>query len=171
MTDLIYDFITTGVDLLFIGAVLASIIVMLRGSNQLTTLISDQQTVADELDYYLLYHAYDNHDGLSAADVLSSLVKNKYELHVCIKLPDGSYIVNNTETGKYYKTSASFVGMNPMSANSSISGSALKYEEVANLLDSTWEFHGDILLFEENKMKTGTFSSNTIVVGLYFYTI
>ena len=51
MTDVIYDFISTGVDLLLVGAVLSALIVMMRGSTQLTTLISNQQIVTEEFDY------------------------------------------------------------------------------------------------------------------------
>jgi hypothetical protein len=55
MTDLIYDFISTGVDLILVGSVLAAMIVMMRGSANLTTLISHQQVVTEEFDYYLKY--------------------------------------------------------------------------------------------------------------------
>jgi hypothetical protein len=112
MTDIIYDFISTGVDLILVGSVLSAMIIMMRGSTQLTTLISNQQIVTEEFDYYLQYHMYDNQEGLAAADALSAIVGNRFELIVCIEdkgdlsdPSDDTYYMNYPETGKYYKVS------------------------------------------------------------------
>lgn len=169
MTDLVYDFITTGVDLLLIGAVLAAMIVMMRGSTQLTQLISNQQTTTDEFDLYLKYHMYDNQDGLSTADAISAMVGYRFDLTVCIK--DGStYYVNDPDTGKYYVISSSD-GSDPYLGKSSAEirteyGAQKTYSELSSELSSTNLYHADLIVMNDGVFAKETYSRDVIVLGI-----
>ena len=168
MTDIIYDFISTGVDLLLIGAVLSAMLVMLRGSNQLTKMISEQDATAQEFDYYLQYHAYDNQDGLATADALSAIAGYRFELYVCIK--DGSnYYVNDIETGKYYKISDTIVDKKVSQIKSMISsGTKLTYKELTTAVTTGAKFKARLLSVKNDKLIFEDFSRNTLVLGIYF---
>lgn len=170
MTDLIYDFISTGVDLILVGSVLAAMIVMMRGSTQLTTLISNQQIVTEEFDYYLQYHMYDNQDGLASADALSAIVGNRFELIVCIKA-DGEIYMNDPETGKYYKVSATSENKSMAEcAQLCDAGTALDYKQLAATAGLSPEnlYHANIMALEGGVLKKANFSRDTIIVGLFF---
>lgn len=177
MTDLVYDMISNGVDLILIGAVLAAMIVMLRGSTQLTQLISDQQVTTEEFDYYLKYHSFDHQQGLSSADGLSAIVGNRYSLWVCIKDSytdvDGNtstvYYCNDPETGKYYLCNDTIVDKTQGDASTIIhNGTQLSYKELSERLDPSHMFNADILLVEGGVFQKDTFSRDAIILGLYF---
>lgn len=168
MTDVIYDFISTGVDLLLIGAVLSAMLVMLRGSSQLTKMISEQDATSQEFDYYLEYHAYDNQTGLATADALSAMAGYRFELYVCIK--DGTnFYVNNPDNGKYYKVSASIVDKDiPAIKNMITAGTKLTYKELAEQITAGKHYKARLLSLNNNKLKFEDFSRNTLVLGIYF---
>lgn len=177
MTDLIYDFISTGVDLILVGSVLAAMIVMMRGSANLTTLISHQQVVTEEFDYYLKYHMYDNQEGLSAADALSAMVGNRFDLHVCIYDPakNKSYM-NNPDDGKYYKVSNTFFNDADRKMTTSEASALCKptnrldYKQLAaeDALAPDKKYRVSVVGLEDGVLKKVNFSRDTIVVGLYF---
>ena len=79
MTDLIYDYITIGVDMIICAAVLAAVIVLLRGSVTLSQFSAMQQANADRVNYYKEYSIYDNTTGLSSADAIK-LSRNFFDL-------------------------------------------------------------------------------------------
>lgn len=171
MTDVIYDFISTGVDLLLIGAVLSALITMMRGSTQLTTLISNQQIVTEEFDYYLQYHMFDNHDGLCSADALSAMVGNRFDLIVCIDDGAGNIYMNNPDDGNYYKVSTGSEGKSMAEcAQYCKSGTELSYKELAaeDALSPANNFHANIMVLEGGVLNSSTFSRDSIIVGLYF---
>jgi hypothetical protein len=181
MTDLIYDFISTGVDLILVGSVLAAMIVMMRGSANLTTLISHQQVVTEEFDYYLKYHMYDNQEGLSAADALSAMVGNRFDLHVCIYDPatKKSYM-NNPGDGKYYEVADTFFNANNTDTDGKMTTSEaaalclptkrLDYKQLAatNELAPDKKYKVSVVGLEDGVLKKVNFSRDTIVVGIYF---
>ena len=176
MTDIIYDFISTGVDLILVGSVLSAMIIMMRGSTQLTTLISNQQIVTEEFDYYLQYHMYDNQEGLSAADALSAMVGNRFDLIVCIKdntdPANPTYYMNYPENGKYYKVSGDSEGksMAECGVLCTTSGTQLDYKTLASeeALSPDGMYKAYIMGLEGGVLKKVTFSRDTIIVGLYF---
>lgn len=170
MTDVIYDFISTGVDLLLIGAVLSALIVMMRGSTQLTTLISNQQIVTEEFDYYLGYHMYDDHDGLCSADALSAIVGNRFDLIVCIDDGAGNIYMNKPDDGKYYKVSSTSEDKSMAECSQMCTGTPLSYKELAaeSALSPANTFHANIMVLEGGVLKSSTFSRDSIIVGLYF---
>lgn len=180
MTDLIYDFISTGVDLILVGSVLAAMIVMMRGSANLTTLISHQQVVTEEFDYYLKYHMYDNQEGLSAADALSAMVGNRFELHVCIYDPvKNQILMNNPDDGKYYEVANTFFNdtdgkMTAAEASTlCLAGTRLDYKQLAakDALSPDKKYRATVVGLEDGVLKRVNFSRDTIVVGIYFEVI
>ena len=177
MTDLIYDFISTGVDLILVGSVLAAMIVMMRGSANLTTLISHQQVVTEEFDYYLKYHMYDNQEGLSAADALSAMVGNRFDLHVCIYDPaENKSYMNNPGDGKYYEVANTFFNdadgkMTTSEASAlCLPTKRLDYKQLAatNALAPDKKYKVSVVGLEDGVLKKVNFSRDTIVVGIYF---
>lgn len=169
MTDIIYDFISTGVDLILIGGILSSLIIMLRGSAQLTTVISNQQATSTELDYYLQYHKYNDSEGMSSADALSALVGYRSDMNVFVVIPDiGSSsgyttIYNNPAKGKYYKKSNYRPSADTYDPDS---GTLMSYEDVAKVLNSTWEYNSYLCTSANKRFKKADFDRNTVVTAV-----
>lgn len=102
MTDLVYDYITMGVDMMISAAILAAVVILLRGSTLLSIYSAQQQSTTDRINYYKEYAMYDCTQGLLSPDVLSTMVYYKYDLDIVIQ--DGGIIyTNDKKTGKYYK--------------------------------------------------------------------
>ena len=91
MTDLVYDFISSGVDLIMTAAVLASVIVLLRSTNQLSQVQADQQMVADRINYYREFNVYDSHD-VTGVDVVGAIIKYYKDFDMVVHLQDGGYL-------------------------------------------------------------------------------
>lgn len=102
MTDLIYDYITMGVDMMISGAILASVVILLRSSTILSAYSAQQQATTDRINYYKEFSMYDCTDKLLSPDVLSAMVYYKYDLDVVIQIGSDIY-TNDRRTGKYYK--------------------------------------------------------------------
>lgn len=101
MTDLVYDYITMGVDMMISAAILAAVVILLRGSTLLSIYSAQQQSTTDRINYYKEYAMYDCTQGLLSPDVLSTIVYYKYDLDIVIQ--DGSNIyTNDKKTGNYY---------------------------------------------------------------------
>lgn len=171
MTDIIYDFISTGVDLILIGGILSSLIIMLRGSTQLTNVISNQQATSDELDYYLQYHKYNDSVGMSSADALSALVGYRSDLNVFIVIPSDDSdtpaswytIYNNPATGKYYKKHA----YAPATQDFGFSDEeSIPYDDVVKELNSTWNYNSYLCTSAGNRFKKAEFDRNTVVTAI-----
>lgn len=171
MTDIIYDFISTGVDLILIGGILSSLIIMLRGSTQLTNVISNQQATSTELDYYLQYHKYNDSEGMSSADALSALVGYRSDMNVFIALKDpdnpSSWITiyNNPSTGKYYKRST-YVPKNTAFSTTATGVQELSYDKVAGLLNSTYNYNAYLCTSGSGRYNIANFDRNTVVTGI-----
>ena len=58
MTDLVYDYLTMGVDMMISAAMLAAIVVLLRGSVVLSQYSATQQMNTDRINYYKQYNMY-----------------------------------------------------------------------------------------------------------------
>ena len=102
MTDLVYDYITMGVDLMISAAILAAVVILLRGSTLLSIYSAQQQSTTDRINYYKEYAMYDCTQGLLSPDVLSTMVYYKYDLDIVIQVDDIIY-TNDKKTGKYYE--------------------------------------------------------------------
>ena len=102
MTDLVYDYITMGVDMMISAAILAAVVILLRGSTLLSVYSAQQQSTTDRINYYKEYAMYDCTQGLLSPDVLSTIVYYKYDLDIVIQ-DDVNIYTNDKKTGKYYK--------------------------------------------------------------------
>ena len=167
MTDLIYDFVTTGIDLMLIGGVLSALIVMLRGSAQLTQVISAQHATTQEFDYYLQYHMYDNTEGLSSSDALSAIVGHRFDLFVFV-LADGKYYYNDPSTGKYYCGTTNPQGQTLAALRQNFFDESLciDYDTLVEKLDPTYIYKSEVCTTTSGEFDTETFNRNTIVTGI-----
>lgn len=99
MTDLVYDYITMGVDMILSSAILSAIVVMLYGSSALSHYSAMQQQNADSINYYMQYSMYDNTSGNSSSAVISALQYYKNDILVYV---NGNYQVKtDPKTGKF----------------------------------------------------------------------
>lgn len=145
MTDMVYDYITTGVDLLINAVILAGIVILIRNSNMLSQISTTQQANADRVNYYKEYAKYDCTTHLSTTDVLSAMsyYKNDHVIVAVIPSNNTSVIVQN---GKWYIQT----GTNVPQLSSR--------DGVENLLNITWTYSA--YLFEDDWSGNGTMSVN-----------
>lgn len=103
MTDVVYDFLTNGIDMMVMAAVLSVVVILLRSATTLSTLSNTQQANADRVNYYRSFNAYDNNT-LTGADVVGCILKFQGEVEVVVQL-DSKYIVAGTDgTIKVYNS-------------------------------------------------------------------
>lgn len=104
MTDLVYDHISMGVDMILTAAILAAVVTLLRSAVVLSSYQANIAANSDRMNYYKQYNMYDNTDTLCSADVLSALVYYRYDLSIVVNGADGVTIIsNNPSTGKFYR--------------------------------------------------------------------
>lgn len=169
MTDLIYDYISQGVDMIINASILAAIVILLRNATVLSTVSAMQQANSDRLNYYRQYSMYDNTEGLSCADVASCLQYYRNDLCIVIDLGEKRYdtirkcfgnrtsykgkslpsnglhkviVSNNRSTGKYVVQIDSDVF------------SGVPYDYVSALIGSTDTFTSK--LYEDSKEPSGS---------------
>lgn len=108
MTDIVYDYITTGIDMIVSSVIVAAVVVLLRSATIMTSYTSTQQEVADRLNYYKEYVAYDRTTDSLSPDVVSTMSYYKYDIDIVIQLKTGVIWTNYTgigmhdHEGKYY---------------------------------------------------------------------
>ena len=158
MTDIVYDMIAGGVDLIFMSAMLASVILLLRSGIILTSMSSAQQDNANRTVYYKPYYIYDNKDNLASADALSVLLKNRSEVFTMVDIgkptsgviSTHNYIINNINTGEIYNIG----NVNPINYDyASNSSKKISSEELRELLESDYIYHSYI--YEDGSEKNG----------------
>ena len=104
MTDIIYDFITQGIDMMVVAAILASVVIMLRGTTIISQISADSAATSDRMNYYRQYNEYDNKD-VNGATVISALVRFRDTLQLEVAYSESGvqkYIRNDANTGKFY---------------------------------------------------------------------
>lgn len=102
MTDLVYDYISMGVDMILTAAILSAIVVLLRSSVVLSSHQATLQANSDRMNYYKQYNMYDCTHNLCSADIISALVYYRYDLEMVVIKQDGSILVRNDRYGKFY---------------------------------------------------------------------
>lgn len=108
MTDLIYDYITTGIDLMIAGAILASVIILLRSTTVLTTISATQQANSDRVNYYREFNQFDNRD-VNQADVIGALLYYGKDMNVYVlNCKNGYRIYSDTSDGKIWLCDSSW---------------------------------------------------------------
>lgn len=150
MTDMIYDFIANGVDMMITASIVAMVVIMLRGANILVQYNTAQQNTANQVNYYKEYSMYDEGEKLTSSDALSCISYYLGLVQVNIHITGRTGIGSNyTEDGLiytardgneycYYYKKDSETGM----------GTKLTYDEVRYVLQSNRLF--DSVLHENN---------------------
>ncbi|MBR3599547.1 MAG: hypothetical protein IKL53_06685 [Lachnospiraceae bacterium] len=157
MTDLVYDFITMGIDMIMNAAILAAIVIIFRSSTLLSMYSSAQQANADAMRYYKQYSAYDNTKGLECSDVVSALVYfDKLDFKI---------IMNEAGTD-YYATANNGTGYVHV-----IDGTAseVSYAQIREDLGVKYYFKSQII--EGPNSLSGTVSQNwtgDVITGIVF---
>lgn len=153
MTDLIYDYISAGVDMMIYAAILSTVIVLLRMSAVLTAYNANQNANAERVNYYKEYSMYDNTNNLSSADVLSAAVYYQYDLEVKIVIPGGhTYATRPKQGGGYYDVNANTV---------------IDYDELKSALGSTHTWSAK--LYENGSSTVNSeFYTGGIITGIEF---
>lgn len=139
MTDLIYDYITMGIDMIVSASILAVIVILLRGASILSNQNAMQQANADKIDYYREYSMYDNTTNLSAAEVKSALAYYKNDLVIVIQ-HGGSTAYKSTPNGT------------PQGS--------------VNAIGANYKYKAQI--FEDNKSTPSEYYSGGIITGILF---
>ncbi len=114
MTDLIYDYISMGVDMMISAAFLTAVVILMRSSTVLSMYSAQQQATTDRLNYYREYSMYDCTDNLLSPDALSAISYYRYDMDVVIVIKGAggstitvtNYLDNggiHKYEGKYYK--------------------------------------------------------------------
>lgn len=111
MTDVVYDALTNGVDMMITAAVLSVVVILLRSAVTLSSLSNAQQANADRVNYYRTFNAYDN-TTITGADVVGCILKFQGEVEVVVQLgtrylvasTDGSIKVYNGANGAVLET-------------------------------------------------------------------
>lgn len=85
MTDIVYDYLTMGVDMIISAVILTAIVVLLQTVTILNNYSAQQQATADRITYYKQFNMYDNTENLSSADIVSALIYYKGELDIKVK--------------------------------------------------------------------------------------
>lgn len=112
MTDMVYDYISMGVDMIVTAAVLATVVVILRSSVQLSSYQATLNANSDRVRYYRQYSKYDCTTNLAAADVVGAINYFNYDLEMVIEFKDGHTVYNDPATGTITST---YGGSHPIS--------------------------------------------------------
>lgn len=94
MTDLVYDYIATGVDMIISAVILSAIVVLLRGTSTLTSFSANQQAIVEGISYYKEFNIYDNTKNLSSADVISTFSRYRSEVEISLSMGRELYDVD-----------------------------------------------------------------------------
>lgn len=108
MTDMIYDYITTGVDLLINAIILSGIIMLLYTSSSLAQTISTQEYATEKVKYYREYNIFDNRE-VSCSDVVGAVLYYRPSLSIVIKDEAGN-VVLRCNGGEVIDSSGSILG-------------------------------------------------------------
>lgn len=149
MTDLIYDYISMGVDMLITAAIISAVVVLLRSTMILNTYSANQQASSERINYYKEYNKYDCTETLVTADIISAMLYYRYDLQVCVKMKDGTIYTNKPSSdtvinGTIYKV---------------VSGATtqeLTSVDFRNSIASNWKFRA--FLYEDARTPDGNFT-------------
>lgn len=101
MTDVVYDFLTNGVDMMVAAAVLSVVIILLRSATVLAAMSNSQQANADRVNYYRSFNAYDNNT-ITGADAVGCILKFRGEVEVVVQKGSQFLVASTDGTIKVY---------------------------------------------------------------------
>ena len=157
MTDLVYDFVSSGVDLLMASAILASIVILLRSTNQLSQISANQQMVSDRINYYREFNGYDNND-VTGTDVVGAIVKYYQEFDIVVYTAtsgNARIVVGKDGTIKEYNSSGALTGTIAYSTGN-----------LQAKIPSDYKYHAYI--YENGSTSTSTYYEGGVLSGLMF---
>lgn len=159
MNDLVYDYITAGVDMIISAVILSGVVLLLRGTVILNQYSANQQATAERVSYYKEYSIYDNTSNLSSADVISALVYYKDNFSVVIDISgNGSKLITwNQRLSRYELVS-----------NGSITANTKSEDTMKGWISSTLRFHGQIIEDGKGKPVKAQYYQGGAITGLYF---
>lgn len=102
MTDLVYDYITTAVDMVISAAILSSVVMLLYTSSRLSVEIVNSQSTSDTLAHYMQFNQYDDTEVITS-DVISALIKFSDTMEVVVYDDSDNVIVHTVGNGYIYK--------------------------------------------------------------------
>lgn len=103
MTDVVYDFLTNGIDMMVTAAVLSVVVILLRSAVTLSSISNAQQANADRVNYYRSFNAYDNSE-LTGADVVGCILKFQGEVEVVVQRGSRFLVAGTDGTIKVYNS-------------------------------------------------------------------
>ena len=158
MTDLIYDYISTGVDMLITAAILSGVVILLRSTITLNNYSANQQASTERIGYYKEFNKYDCTNTLVTADILSAMIYYRYDLQIYVKVntdatrtnytvytnkPNASYVID----GNFYEITGN--GSDPIS-------DPLTIEYLRNAIKPNYQFKA--FLYEDSNAPAGNLS-------------
>lgn len=134
MTDLVYDYISMGVDMILTAAILSAIVVLLRSSTVLSAYQANLQANSDRMNYYKQFNMYDNTNTLCTADIISALLYYRYDMELVVKNSDGNVLITNKYgsnkiTGQFYNAS----------------GTPLTVSQIQSMLMANWTYSSKLV--------------------------
>lgn len=98
MTDIVYDYISMGVDMITTAVLLSAVVILLRSSTVLSNYNANQQANSERINYYRQFNAYDCKDNLSTADVVNALIYYRNDLYMFVYRKDGTMEILSDST-------------------------------------------------------------------------
>lgn len=166
MTDIVYDYITMGVDMIISGVILTAIVVLLKTVTILNNYSAQQQAVADRITYYKQFNMYDNTANLSSADVVSALIYYKGQIDIRVKFDCNDPRVSGTSVLYYDNTTDKFI-LDVVSGEDKSSSSA---SEMKEWIKSTSKFNA--ILYEDmaDASNPSSHYKGGVITGITFTT-
>ena len=163
MTDLIYDYITQGVDLILAAAILSSIVILLRSATVLSATSANQTANSQRLGYYREYAKFDCKDDLTCADALSAIVyyRDSVQVNFYPEAGDSSKVIKNepSKDGKFF--------IKPDASNPAYE---ITYQTLKDMCAEYVGKNYKARLFEDNSTTPSTTGyQGGIITGIEFY--
>lgn len=92
MTDLIYDYIAQGVDLLITATIVSAVAMLLQSATILSSYQANAQANSERINYYKQYNKYDGTEHLCTAEVLSAILYFKGDLEIVVQKGNNVYV-------------------------------------------------------------------------------
>ena len=157
MNDLIYDYITAGVDMLTTAVILSGVVLLLRGTTILNQYSANQQVTSQKVGYYKEYNIYDNVSGLSSADAISALIYYKDTIDVVVNIGSNQTIYWDKNSKKYIKASGS-----------SVVSSTTSEDTMKSWINSTYLFKSQLCEDGAGNVSNPTNYKGGTITGIYF---
>lgn len=156
MTDLIYDYISMGVDMLITAAIVSAIVVLLRSTIILNQYSANQQASAERVNYYKEFNKYDCTDTLVTADMISAMLYYRYDLEVVVTFKEsgGGVTIYTNKPRPETSIDGTIYRINKSGTIDTVSATDFK-----KAVSPNWMYKA--FLYEESSTPRGSFGSYT----------